>query len=249
LNKEFLESLYRNICRSLFEKDKLIFSALLTFKLMEMSKEIDPEEFRFFLTGGVSLGDALPDCPCDWLAVKLWAEMNRLEKLPNFKGWCEHFGKNLDYYKKMYEAQAPQDMELPEQFKHLDKFQFMCMLRTIRPDMVVPSMSNFVVDKIGEYFITPPAFDLGLIFKDSGPSIPLVFVLSPGADPLNSLEKYAETKKKAVMKVSLGQGQGPKAEKLIEEGIKKGNWVVLQNCHLAVSWMGRLEKISEDLPT
>jgi dynein heavy chain len=122
------------------------------------------------------------------------------------------------------------------------------MLRTIRPDMLVPSMSNFVVDKIGEYFITPPAFELGIIFKDSGPSIPLVFVLSPGADPLNSLEKYAETKKKLVMKVSLGQGQGPKAEKLIEEGIKKGNWVVLQNCHLAVSWMGRLEKIAEDLP-
>jgi len=114
--------------------------------------------------------------------------------------------------------------------------------------MLVPAISNFVVDKIGDYFVTPPAFDLGLVFKDSGPSIPLIFVLSPGADPLNSLEKYAETKKKAVMKVSLGQGQGPKAEKMIEEGIKKGNWVVLQNCHLAVSWMGRLEKLCEDLP-
>lgn len=114
--------------------------------------------------------------------------------------------------------------------------------------MLVPAISNFVVDKIGDYFVTPPAFDLGVVFKDSGPSIPLIFVLSPGADPLNSLEKYAETKKKAVMKVSLGQGQGPKAEKMIEEGIKKGNWVVLQNCHLAVSWMGRLEKLCEDLP-
>jgi len=80
----------------------------------------------------------------------------------------------------------------------------MCVLRCIRPDKIVPSISKFVVDRLGEYFVTPPAFDLAVIFKDSGPSIPLIFVLSPGADPLNSLEKYAETKKKAVMKVSLG---------------------------------------------
>ena len=64
--------------------------------------------------------------------------------------------------------------------------------------MLVPAMSNFVVDKIGNYFIVPPAFDLGLVFRDSGPATPLVFVLSPGADPLNALEKYAESKKKIV---------------------------------------------------
>ena len=92
----------------------------------------------------------------------------------------------------MFDASAPQEMELPSEFSSLNSFQFLCVLRTIRPDMLVPSMSNFVIDKIGEYFITPPAFDLGLIFKDSAPAIPLIFVLSPGADPLNSLEKYAE---------------------------------------------------------
>lgn len=85
LNKEFLESLYRNICRSLFERDKLIFSTLLTLKLMEMAKEVDANDLRFFLTGGVALGEALPECPCDWLAEKLWGEMNRLAKLPTFK--------------------------------------------------------------------------------------------------------------------------------------------------------------------
>lgn len=61
-----------------------------------------------------------------------------------------------------------------------------------------------MLENIGEYFITPPAFDLGVVFKDSTPTTPLIFVLSPGADPLNSLEKYAETKKKSVGKVSLG---------------------------------------------
>lgn len=204
INKECLESLYRNICRSLFERDKLIFSALLAFKLMEMAGEYDNSEFRFFLTGGVSLGDALPDCPAEWLAEKLWGEMNRMSKLPSFKGFLDYFAKEQAFFRKLFDASAPQDMELPGEFSHLNSFQFMCVLRTIRPDMLVPSISNFVVAQLGDYFVTPPAFDLGIVFKDSAPSIPLVFVLSPGADPLNSLEKYAETKKKVVMKVSLG---------------------------------------------
>jgi len=57
-------------------------------------------------------------------------------------------------------------------------------------------MSNYVLAEIGEYFTVPPPFDLGNIFKDSTPTAPLIFVLSPGADPLNSLEKYAESRKR-----------------------------------------------------
>lgn len=44
--------------------------------------------------------------------------------------------------------------------------------------------------------------------------------------------------------VALGQGQAPAAIRMIEDGARDGNWVFLANCHLMLSWMPELEKVS-----
>ena len=75
---------------------------------------------------------------------------------------------------------------------------------------VVASVVDFVHDKLGEKFVDPPPFDLAKSYADSNSSIPLIFVLSPGADPMAGLLKFAEGKGFSGEKfnaISLGQGQ------------------------------------------
>lgn len=53
------------------------------------------------------------------------------------------------------------------------------------------------------------------MFKTLDYKTPMIFILSTGADPTSSLLKYAQDKGKVISVISLGQGQGIKAERQI----------------------------------
>ena len=71
LNDFFTLSLYRNVCRSLFEAHKLLFSFMLCTKILFGNDEIDMEEWRFFLAGPSGQIEEKPN-PTDWLDDIEW---------------------------------------------------------------------------------------------------------------------------------------------------------------------------------
>uniref|UniRef100_G1KED4 Dynein axonemal heavy chain 12 n=1 Tax=Anolis carolinensis TaxID=28377 RepID=G1KED4_ANOCA len=250
LNDHFTYNLYCNVCRSLFEKDKLLFSFLLCCNLLMAKKEIELQEFMFLLTGGVGLKSKYKNPDPSWIQDKSWDEICRASDMPAFKGLKSHVTAQPDDWRKIYDSKEPQNVVLPRPWNtSLNEIKKMIILRCLRPDKISPAMTTFVTDKLGKKFVEPPPFDLTKSYLDSNCTIPLIFVLSPGADPMASLLKFANDKNMIGNKfqsISLGQGQGPIAAKMIKEGMEEGAWVCLQNCHLAVSWMPMLEKICEE---
>ncbi|XP_066919650.1 dynein axonemal heavy chain 12-like [Clytia hemisphaerica] len=251
LTDYFTYSLYCNVCRSLFEKDKLLFSFILCSNILKAKKELDEKEFMFFLTGGVGLENKIPNPGTPWLTDKSWDELCRMCDFQSFKGFRDDFTKNVGEWQKFFEGKEPHRQILPAPWhEKLSDFQRMMVVRCLRPDKVVPMVTTFVEEKLGRRFIEPPPFDLAKSYADSNQCSPLIFILSPGADPMAGLMKFANDKGFSGDRfnaISLGQGQGPIAAKMIADAVKNGTWVVLQNCHLAVSWMPTLEKICEDM--
>ncbi|XP_033631251.1 dynein heavy chain 3, axonemal-like [Asterias rubens] len=250
LNEHFTDSIYKNVCRSLFEKDKLLFSFILCIGIMKSRGNVDDEEWRFLLTGGVALDNPYPNPCSDWLTDKSWSEVVRASNLTNLNGLREHFEQNHAVWKQIYDSATPHELKYPVPFDTTSGLSRMIILRTLRPDKLVPASQDYIVDSMGRSYIEPPTFDLAGSFADSHCCAPLIFVLSPGADPMAGLLKFAEDKGfggSRIQTISLGQGQGPIATKMIEDALIDGTWVVLQNCHLASSWMPKLEKICEEV--
>lgn len=74
-------------------------------------------------------------------------------------------------------------------------------------------------------------------------------MLSSGSDPIGSFMNLCEQMdmRSRYQTISLGQGQAKKAEKMIDQGMARGEWILLCNCHLSVSWLPKLESIVETL--
>ncbi|KAI5062354.1 hypothetical protein GOP47_0022893 [Adiantum capillus-veneris] len=250
IHKYFLLVLYKNICRSLFEKDKLLFSCLLTYRILEVEKKIALEEWMFFLTGGLGSSAIRPNPASEWLSDKSWGEITRLSKLSAFEHMDLHITTYPSEWKALYESLEPHKQRFPGRLSQLGSFQKLLILRCIRPDKVIPAIHEFVSEQLGPDFVQPPQFNLEACYRDSSVNCPLIFVLSAGSDPTTALLTFAAEKEMAdkIAPVSLGQGQGPKATSLIMDAMATGSWVLLQNCHLAPSWMPELERICENVP-
>eukprot|EP00033_Pygsuia_biforma_P005625 GCRY01006214.1.p1 GENE.GCRY01006214.1~~GCRY01006214.1.p1 ORF type:complete len:1920 (-),score=585.98 GCRY01006214.1:315-5459(-) len=253
LNDYHTYAVYANTCRGLFARHKLLFSFEMCIKILIASKKISLEEYNFFLRGGIVLDkDAQMTNPCSgWLPENAWDNVTELEKLPAFHNITASFEQLQREWHAWYHHPESENAPLPGEWENkCNELQRMIIVRCLRPDRVTETASAFIVNNMGQRFVDPPTSDLKSAFLDSSPTTPLVFVLSPGVDPSVQVLQLATSMGMLdkVRSLSLGQGQSPIAQKMLEDGIRDGTWVYLANCHLSISWMPVLERIILDLP-
>jgi len=191
--------------------------------------------------------------PPDWLALSTWKKLYTLEKLAlaegntAFQGLGEAVTASSDW-RAFNDDDSMLEKDLPGGWDNrFNAFQRLLVVKSLRENFLQLAVRRFVAEELGRTYVLSPPFDLAGCFKDSQKTTPLIFVLSAGADPTDALLKLARDNEylDRLQFVSLGQGQGEKAENLIHIGRQSGDWVCLQNCHLANSWMPALERIQE----
>jgi dynein heavy chain len=248
--KDFLTySVYKNVCRSLFERHKLLFSFLMCIKILQGDNQVDGEQWRFLISGTCGPNFVDVKNTVSWVEKRAWAEVCAMSTIKCFDGLATGFSAHDKDWRAIFDSAEPHNLPLPGEWdKKLNSLQKMCVLRALRPDKVSESIQNYVTEYLDEKFIKPPPFDLPNTFTDSSPTMPLIFILTAGSDPGKDLLLFAQEVDMVdrLASIALGQGQGKIAAKMIEAGVGKGGWVLLQNCHLCISWMPELERICED---
>ncbi|XP_069702004.1 dynein beta chain, ciliary-like [Periplaneta americana] len=233
--------------RGLFECDKLIFLAQMTFQILLTNGEIDAGELDFLLRFPIT-----PNLtsPVDFLTNASWGGIKSLALMMEFKNLDRDIEGSAKRWKKFAESEYPEKEKFPQEWKNKTSLQKLCMMRALRPDRMTYAIRAFVEEKLGTKFTESRSVEFSKSYEESSPSTPVFFILSPGVDPLKDVEKLGRKlsftfDKRNFHNVSLGQGQETVAEHAMEVASRYGHWVILQNIHLVQGWLPTLEKKME----
>ncbi|KAJ1516905.1 hypothetical protein HMI54_007793 [Coelomomyces lativittatus] len=240
---------YLYTTRGLFERDKLIFTAQMTFKILLGQEDLDPQELDFLLRAPKVFNVT---SPVDWLQTSYWQTVKALANLEPFRLLANDIEGSSKRWKKYCESEAPENENLPAEWKTKTPMQKLCILRALRPDRMSYAVRAFIGQKMGPKYIDSSRIPLSKTFEETNSATIVFFILSPGVDPVKEVEalgKTMEVKEDSgnFHNVSLGQGQEVIAEEKLDLAYKNGGWVMLQNIHLVSKWLPVLEKKLEAL--
>lgn len=242
-------SFYEKISRGIFEQDKLLYAFLITINILIAEDTVTMEEWNYFLRGSVNSIDETKKI-VDWVDMETYKKLCLLRECNYYfidieKSFADENDKVL--WKTFMKSSSPYQEKLPDKFEKLSPFCRLVLIKNLREEKLIFAIKNFIERYMDKRFIESPAFSVAGAYDDSIPKTPLIFILSPGANPIQFLKNYAREKNVKLNTISLGQGQEKHAKNLITKCRESGDWVCLENCHLFLTWMPALEEIQDEM--
>ena len=254
ITNKFKELIYFGIYNSLHDQDRILFVLLIAVRTLIYEKEIQNWQWRYFLTGICGVAENKIN-PTNFLSDKLWRDVVQLNI--QVSGFSDHVVKNEEIWKKFIQTDIQLthlpsfdefSMQLPEPYGlYTTYITRLLIFRAIKPETLAVAVRSFIKSTIGEIYLSPKIFSLSSIFEETSFLKPLIFILTSGNDPQSILKRYTSEIGVILKTASLGKGQGERAEKIIRDSTIDGTWVLLQNCHLSISWLNTLENLFEEL--
>merc|ERR1719498_300245 len=148
---DITQSFYINICRGLFERDKLLYSFLNTTQILRRAEKIGVAEWNFYLRGSAENNPTEPN-PLDFVNEATYFKIFHIEKAhPNFVGLLDSFKDAIhaETWKKMMVSEDPISIPMPDPFdKTLSPFQKL-VVKILREEKVVQAIKYFVGEELG----------------------------------------------------------------------------------------------------
>jgi dynein heavy chain len=233
-------SVYLYIQRGLFERHKLTFALMMTNTILVSDKILNPELVSVFLKGGGSLDiKSVKKKPKEWIPDKSWLDCVALSSYPTFATLQDSMRDNNKKWQDWYDKEAPENVRIPDFEDVVTPFERMCLVKALREDRTQVAAQAYIADAIGQRFVESVPLNIEATWDESTPYVPIICLLSPGSDPTKLIEELAKRQKIKVNGVSMGQGQEIIARKLMTSATREGHWVLLQNTHLGLNYMGR----------
>ncbi|XP_063612420.1 dynein beta chain, ciliary-like, partial [Penaeus indicus] len=237
-------SVFLYTTRGLFEKDKLIFAAQMTFQVLASQGEVGAIELDLLLRFPIQPNVV---SPIDFITNNNWGAIRSLSQVDEFRNLDRDLENSVKRWRMYCECEAPEKEKLPGEWKGKSDVQRLVIMRALRPDRMTHAMQLFIEERMGRKYVEGENIDFSQSYEESGPSTPIFFILSPGVDPLKDVERLGHSlgytcENRRLHNVSLGQGQEKVAEEAIQIAAREGHWVILQNIHLVRQWLPRLEK-------
>jgi len=242
---------YRYINRGLYEADKLTFVLIVTLKILVVAKRLDQGDVNLLLRGGAALDiNSVRKKPFQWMPDQTWLNVIELSsRVGFFRSLPEDLVRNEAPWKLWFESNMPEVEEIPDfearlvEEPKMGAWFRLLAIRSFRLDRAQLCIKSFIKEQpaMGQRYVEPVTDTLPSIYDEMVPTIPVIFLLSVGADPTEAIMQLCRKKKQSCHAISMGEGQRAPALEALAVAQEQGSWVLLQNCELGLDLMVDME--------